>query len=121
VPARRQLFHATEPAPARPILLRRRDLTGEHRACEARHILVRDSEAKRQRRKSGMMSTKEEARAALEAELFALKLTKPMALPEKWAFCESAHRRFALQSKTDRLRLIIEWVDSWQALWLRRS
>jgi len=39
VPARRQLFHA------RPILLRRRDLTGEHRACEARHILVRDSEA----------------------------------------------------------------------------
>lgn len=36
------------------------------------------------------MLTKEEARAALEAELFALKLTKPMALPEKWAFCESA-------------------------------
>lgn len=45
VPARRQLFHATEPAPARPILLRRRDLTGEHRACKARHILARDSEA----------------------------------------------------------------------------
>jgi hypothetical protein len=49
------------------------------------------------------MLTKEEARAALEAELFALKLTKPMALPENWAFCESAHRY------------------SWQALWLRRS
>jgi hypothetical protein len=68
-----------------------------------------------------MMLTKEEARAALEAELFALKLTKPMALPEKWAFCERAHRRLVFQSKTDRLRLIIEWVDSWQALWLRRS
>lgn len=45
VPARRQLFHATEAVPARPILLRRCDLTGEHRACEARHILVQDSEA----------------------------------------------------------------------------
>ena len=65
------------------------------------------------------MLTKEEARAALEAELFALKLTKPMALPEKWAFCESAHRRLVFQSKTDRLRQIIEWVDSWQALWGR--
>ena len=67
------------------------------------------------------MLTKEEARPALEAELLALKLAKPMPLPEKWAFCESAHRRLAFQSKTDRLRLIIEWVDSWQALWLRRS
>jgi hypothetical protein len=68
-----------------------------------------------------MMLTKEEARAALEAELFALKLTKPMALPEKWAFCESAHCRVVLQSKKDGRGPIIEWVDSWQALWLRRS
>ena len=56
--------------------------------------------------------------AAVEAELFALNLTKPMSLPQKWAFCESAHRRLVFQSKTDRLRLIIEWADSWQALWL---
>jgi hypothetical protein len=101
--------------------LRRRDLTGEHHACEVRHILRSGWRGEQHRRKSGIMLTKEEARAALEAELFALKLTKPMALPEKWAFCESAHRRLAFQSKTDRLRLIIEWVDSWQALWLRRS
>ena len=67
---------------------------------------------------SGVMLTKEEARAAVEAELFALNLTKTMSLPEKWTFCESAHRRFVFQSNTDRLRLIIEWVDSWQALWL---
>jgi hypothetical protein len=64
------------------------------------------------------MLTREEARAAVEAELFALKLTKPMSLPEKWAFCERTHRRVVFQSKTDRLRLIIEWADSWQALWL---
>ena len=67
---------------------------------------------------SEAMLTTEEARAAVEAELFALKLTKPMSLPEKWAFCERAHRRVVFQSKTDRLRLIIEWADSWQALWL---
>ena len=66
----------------------------------------------------GVMLTKEEARAAVEAELFALNLTRPMSLPQKWAFCESAHRRLVFQSKTDRLRLIIEWADSLQALWL---
>jgi len=33
------------------------------------------------------MLTKEEARAAVEAELFALNLTRPMSLPQKWAFC----------------------------------
>ena len=62
--------------------------------------------------------TKEEARAAIEAELFALKLRKRMALPEKIAFCESAHRRLVFQSETDRLRDILQWVEIWQSLWL---
>ena len=62
--------------------------------------------------------TKEEARAAIEAELFALKLTKRMALPEKIAFCEGAHRRLVFQYETDRLRDILHWVETWQSLWL---
>ena len=62
--------------------------------------------------------TKEEARAAIEVELFALKLRKRMALPEKIAFCESAHRRLVFQSETDRLRDILQWVEIWQSLWL---
>jgi hypothetical protein len=62
--------------------------------------------------------TKEEARAAIEAELFALKLRERMALPEKIAFCESAHRRLAFQSETDRLRDVYQWVETWQSLWL---
>ena len=62
--------------------------------------------------------TKEEARAAIEAELFALKLRERMALPEKIAFCESAHRRLVFQSETDRLREIYQWVETWQSLWL---
>ncbi len=64
------------------------------------------------------MMTNEEARAAVEAELFALKLTQRMTLPEKTAFCESAHRRLLFQSDTDRLREIIVWVETWQSLWL---
>jgi hypothetical protein len=62
--------------------------------------------------------TKEEARATIEAELFALKLRKRMALPEKIAFCESAHRRWVFQSETDRLRDILQWAETWQSLWL---
>src|ERR1700683_2550607 len=62
--------------------------------------------------------TKEEARAAIEAELFALKLRRRMALPEKIAFCEGAHRRLIFQSETDRLRDIFQWVETWQSLWL---
>jgi hypothetical protein len=67
---------------------------------------------------SATLLTKEEARAAVEAELFALNLTKPMSLPEKYAFCEGAYRRLRFQSKTDRLRLIFEWTDTWQEMWL---
>src|SRR6478672_1173905 len=57
-------------------------------------------------------------RAAVEAELFALKLTQRMTLPDKIAFCESAHRRLAFQSNTDRLREILAWAESWPSLWL---
>jgi len=64
------------------------------------------------------MLTKQQARAAVEAELFALELNKPMSLPEKYAFSESACRRLVFQSETDRLKEIIEWTDAWQALWL---
>lgn len=64
------------------------------------------------------MMTNEEARAAVEAELFALKLTQRMTLPDKIAFCESAHRRLVFQSDTDRLREILVWAETWQSLWL---
>jgi hypothetical protein len=64
------------------------------------------------------MMTNEEARAAVEAELFALKLTQRMTLPDKIAFCESAHRRLVFQSDTDRLREILLWAETWQSLWL---
>ena len=64
------------------------------------------------------MMTNEEARAAVEAELFALNLTQRMTLPDKTAFCESAHRRLLFQSDTDRLREIIVWAETWQSLWL---
>jgi hypothetical protein len=64
------------------------------------------------------MMTNEEARAAVEAELFALKLTQRMTLPDKIAFCESAHRRLVFESDTDRLREILVWAETWQSLWL---
>ena len=64
------------------------------------------------------MMTNEEARAAVEAELFALKLTRRMTLPDKIAFCESAHSRLVFQSDTDRLREILVWAETWQSLWL---
>ena len=64
------------------------------------------------------MMTKEEARAAVEAELFALRLRKCMTLPEKIAFCESVHRRLVFQSDTDRLKEILVWAETWQSLWL---
>ncbi len=64
------------------------------------------------------MMTKEEARAALEAELFTLKLTKRMTLPERWAYCEGAHRRLVFQSRSDRLQELLEWAETWQSLWL---
>ena len=43
------------------------------------------------------MMTNEEARAAVEAELFALKLAQRMTLPDKIAFCESAYRRLVFR------------------------
>jgi hypothetical protein len=64
------------------------------------------------------MMPKQQARAAVEAELFALELKKPLSLPEKSAFCESACHRLVFQSETDRLKEIIEWTDAWQELWL---
>jgi hypothetical protein len=64
------------------------------------------------------MMTNEEARAAVEAELFALKLAQRMTLPDKIAFCESAYRRLVFESDTDRLREILVWAETWQSLWL---
>ena len=64
------------------------------------------------------MMPKQQARAAVEAELFALELKKPLSPPEKYAFNESACDRLVFQSETDRLREITEWTDAWQALWL---
>ena len=48
----------------------------------------------------GQPITNEEARAAVETELFAMKLTKPMTPAEKDAFCEIAKSRLNLQNPT---------------------
>ena len=62
--------------------------------------------------------TNEEARAAVETELFAMKLTKPMTPAEKDAFCEIAKSRLNYQSNSYRIKEIHLWVESWQSLWL---
>ena len=66
----------------------------------------------------GKPITNEEARAAVETELFAMKLTKPMTPAEKDAFCEIAKSRLNYQSNSYRIKEIHLWVESWQSLWL---
>jgi hypothetical protein len=68
-------------------------------------------------KRGGAPITKEEARAAVETELFALKLTRPMTPAEKDAFCEIANS-LNYQSNSYRIREIHSWVESWQSLWL---
>jgi hypothetical protein len=66
----------------------------------------------------GQPITNEEARAAVETELFAMKLTKPMTPAEKDAFCEIAKSRLNYESNSYRIKEIRLWVESWQSLWL---
>src|SRR6476661_10594719 len=66
----------------------------------------------------GQPITNEEARAAVETELFAMKLTKPMTTAEKDAFCEIAKSRLNYESNSYRVKEIRLWVESWQSLWL---
>jgi hypothetical protein len=70
------------------------------------------------RKRSRTPITEEEARAAVETELFALKLTRPMTSAEKDAFCEIANSSLNYQSNSYRVREIRLWVESWQSLWL---
>jgi hypothetical protein len=66
----------------------------------------------------GKPITNEEARAAVETELFAMKLTKPMTPAEKDAFCEIAKSRLNYESNSYRIKEIRLWVESWESLWL---
>ena len=66
----------------------------------------------------GKPITNEEARAAVETELFAMKLAKPMTPVEKDAFCEIAKSRLNYESNSYRIKEIRLWVESWQSLWL---
>ena len=59
---------------------------------------------------AGRMITKEEARAAVETELFALKLTKPMTSAEKETFCQFANSTLDYHSNADRMREIRAWT-----------
>jgi hypothetical protein len=69
-------------------------------------------------KKAGTVITKDEARVAIEARLFAMRLTKPLGPVQKKALCRSANIRLNYQSDTDRMLEIRAWVDSWQELWL---
>jgi hypothetical protein len=69
-------------------------------------------------KRGGAPITNEEARAVIETELFALKLTRPMTSAEKDAFCEIAKSSLNYQSNSYRIREISLWVESWQSLWL---
>ena len=62
----------------------------------------------------GKPITNEEARAAVETELFAMKLTKPMTPAEKDAFCEIAKSR--LNYKSNSYRMPAQPVDATQVL-----
>jgi hypothetical protein len=64
------------------------------------------------------MMTKEEVRAAVETELFALKLKEPLTLAQIEAFCEYIERKFPYQSDDNRTRELIGWIETWQSLWL---
>ena len=66
----------------------------------------------------GQPITNEEARAAVETELFAMELTKPMTPAEKDAFCEIAKSRLNYESNSYRIKEIRLWVESWESLWL---
>ena len=65
------------------------------------------------------MMTKNEARAAIEAQLFAMKLTRPLTPVKKLAFCALADRHLGHRSPdAGRMEEIQAWVESWQSLWL---
>ena len=72
-------------------------------------------------KRGGTQITTEEARAAVETELFAMKLTKPMTPAEKDAFCEIAKSRLNYESNSYRIKEIRLWVESWQSLWLPKN
>lgn len=64
------------------------------------------------------MMTQDEARRAVEAELQARKLSKPMTPAERLTFCQEMYNRLQFRSRGDRLQDIRGWADNWQALWL---
>jgi hypothetical protein len=54
------------------------------------------------------MMTKDEARRALEAELWSRKLAKPMMLEQLNVFCEEMYKRLEFKSETERLADILK-------------
>ena len=67
------------------------------------------------------MMTKDEARRALESELWSRKLAKPMTLEELNVFCEEMYKPLEFKSHSERLADILKWAKGWQSKNLRRS
>jgi hypothetical protein len=63
--------------------------------------------------------SREEARVAVEAELRALNLAKPMTAKQLELFCKGVCGRinFTL-TESDCRKEVLPWVEHWQALWL---
>ena len=65
------------------------------------------------------MMTKDEAKRAVEAELQARQLSKPMTSTELLTFCQEMYGRLQFRSRSDRLQDIRGWAENWQAMWFR--
>ena len=65
------------------------------------------------------MTTKEEAKRAVEAELIRRKLTKPMTASEVLQFSQEMYVQLEFDSATDGWQDIRTWVENWQAKRLR--
>jgi hypothetical protein len=67
------------------------------------------------------MMTKDEARRALESELWPRKLATPMTLEELNVFCDEMYKRLEFKSHRERLTDILKWAGDWQSKNLPRS
>ena len=68
---------------------------------------------------SNEMMTREEARAAVHAELRSRHLTMPLGAADLLAFCKEMRGRLEFRTQSDALSDIKAWTEKWEALWLR--
>ena len=66
-----------------------------------------------------MMMTREEARAAVHAELRSRQLTKPLSSADLLIFCKEMGKRLEFRTQGEALSDIKAWTEKWEALWLR--